>query len=201
MSKAPDTLCGFDPTQEHFAGITADGRLKIWNVGARKLQNTFINSAHLQTPYTAIRWAPSSFPDGPFIALGTQSGVLLRYNFRKGIADHEWKTGETSAIYDMCFSGSGSIYIGGEFKSIIQLDFNTGKEIRKFKADNQFVSKLSITADESRLISSGSSFIKVCFILQDLPIKNKNERISTANYSNHFISVPILEEKLSARSL
>jgi len=156
-------LCAFDPSREYFAAVSADGRLRIWNVSSRSLHHQFTQSAHLQVKYTCLRWGPLDHPDGPLLALGTHTGDVFCWNIRKGDQLFHWEAeeGQATAVLDLCFSKTGSLFTCGDSPIIMQRDLKSGSVIRKINADKKSVSKIQLNQEENCLISAGRSFVKL----------------------------------------
>ena len=102
MSHSP-VLCAFDVGHRHFVCVTADNRIKLWNVVTGHLIHHYSEPHHLTTRYTSLVWT-SSLPTPPvpspplgYLALGTHTGGVSVFNLTTGDCTRPSSTPSTSS--------------------------------------------------------------------------------------------------------
>ena len=101
MYRSP-LLCAFDASGRYFVSVTADNRLKLWDIATGNLLQHFQEDKHLTASYTAIAYslaAPTtsaqhkrksssssahSSPSLGHVALGSRSGAITLFNLTTG---------------------------------------------------------------------------------------------------------------------
>ena len=97
MFRSP-LLCAFDASGRYFVSVTADNRLKLWDIATGNLLQHFQEDNHLTVNYTAIAYSlashttqqkkkPSASQSSPalgHVALGSKSGAISLFNLTTG---------------------------------------------------------------------------------------------------------------------
>ena len=124
MFRSP-LLCAFDASGRYFVSVTADNRLKLWDIATGNLLQHFQEDRHLTANYTAIAYslaAPTaqqkkkppassaasaqSTPPLGHVALGSKSGAISIFNLTTGDISHvSSNTGQahTSSVLSLAF--------------------------------------------------------------------------------------------------
>jgi WD40 repeat protein len=186
-----------------FALVSADGRLRVWDVLSNKLRNTFTEPNHLVSSFTCIDYVTVSKKstgstgnnnsgkpnksqklsnDEELIALGTESGIVIIWNTQKGEIQHRLgddKGGaHTSRVNDVVFDASGTIvYSCGNDKQIKEWSVETGLLVKSWKGAKQAVTKLALSPDNTQLLAASTS-IKLFDISNKTCIRKYNGHAS-----------------------
>lgn len=116
-------LCAFDASGRYFVTVTADNRLKLWDIATGNLLQHFQEDKHLTVNYTAIAYSLASpatlqkkksssaasahsSPSLGHVALGSKSGAITLFNLTTGDISHvSATTGQphTSPVLSLTF--------------------------------------------------------------------------------------------------
>lgn len=184
-------VTSFDPQQSKFALVSADGRLKIWDVTTGKLQQEINTSNHLSDDYTCIAWgnnsrssnkqAKKSKVKNDLIALGTSKGDIHLINYATatvvplgGSPDSDEHLGHKQKVNDLEFSEDGNLlYSCSDDKQIIVWETNTGSIVDTFKAEKEPIYSIKLYKGESGgMLASAGHKIKV-FDLTSKKVEHK----------------------------
>jgi len=92
-------------------------------------------------------------PDGRFLAIGSEDGSLLMWEFATGRVVFEVQ-GHTKAIHDIAFSHNGAyLASAGEDQQILLWDVNTGQALQTFESHRGNVSCVAFSPDGSQIVS------------------------------------------------
>ncbi|CAG9855649.1 unnamed protein product [Phyllotreta striolata] len=121
----------FSENGKYFAGIAADGKLKIWNTLTNTFEQEFTPDFHLASPCTCLQFVQTnslkykaSSPkkkkrresepsENHQIAIGTTSGVLLLYSINKAGLECTIESGANQTINCLSTVDDNLIYSGG----------------------------------------------------------------------------------------
>ena len=178
-------VCGFDSNLERFAAVSADNRLKVWEVATGQLRHHFAQPTHLSSTYTCLSWGQSAADaiagskkkrgkSRELIALGTAQGDVVCWDLAKGEIVQSMRTKDEGEggrrVHDVCFdSKCAALFSCGEGSHILQwavvdaasASASQHKAVRRFKAEKRGVYKLALSNDDSLLIGAGRAHIKV----------------------------------------
>nr|CCA23810.1 conserved hypothetical protein [Albugo laibachii Nc14] len=161
-------------TQEHFAAISKDNRLKIWNVSSGSLVHELRERDHLKNKYTCISWTSSpnrsdskkrgnSVSLGR-IAVGTTQGSILLWDLDRGemtqtLGSKESSVSHSHAVQDIAFNAQGTrLYsCASQEKKALEWDVVAGKVLRSFKVSKEGGNRLCISQDDDLLAVGGNS--------------------------------------------
>ncbi|TYZ59257.1 hypothetical protein PybrP1_010340 [[Pythium] brassicae (nom. inval.)] len=166
----------FAPSQEYFAAVSEDNRLRVWDVSSGALQHDLRERDHLSYKYTCITWTLSSpllkksakrakasgsaAPLG-LVALGTSAGAVVVWDLQKGevvqtLASDKDKDAHGAAVTDVAFNSQGSLlYSSSSEKHVLEWNVKDGAVTRKFRTDGAH--KLAVSANDEVLAVGGSA--------------------------------------------
>lgn len=170
-------LSCFEPSFERFATVSQDGRLKIFDTRSGGVQQQLAEKDHLSTQYTAIAWGATTFQGvgqterskrakkqlGGAVAIGTAKGTIVVWDVLRGEVHKELggKEGHTGKVNDLVFTeGATFLFSCSDDLQVIKWNVENGEIVAKFKADNQPISSLALSADNSTL-ATASAMIKM----------------------------------------
>ena len=76
MAARSTTESAFSHNGQHFANVSTDGRLKIWECEGGLAKQEFVPTAHLSTACTCLVWAPVKQPEQVTIFFSNQLSIL-----------------------------------------------------------------------------------------------------------------------------
>ncbi len=83
-------LSAFDITKKLFVYVSADNRIKVWNVASGNLEKELVEPKHLTVNYTCLSWPlhhtekkQSKTNETQLLALGTEMGSIVVWNIAK----------------------------------------------------------------------------------------------------------------------
>ncbi|KAF4031560.1 putative NACHT and WD domain protein [Phytophthora infestans] len=127
----------FADSQTHFAAVSEDGRLKVWDVANGALQQELKERDHLSYRYTSLAWTQpktkSKKRSGDsglgLLALGTSSGIVVVWDLATGEVKH---TLQADAAHGsgavLTFNPQGSLlYSSSSDKHILEWNVSSGK--------------------------------------------------------------------------
>ncbi|TDH68070.1 hypothetical protein CCR75_007468 [Bremia lactucae] len=159
----------FAHTQTHFATVSEDGRLKVWDVLSGSLQQELKERDHLSYRYTSVAWTQpknktkkrSSANDLGLLALGTSSGTIILWDLATGDVKHTLQANAVhgaSVVQALAFNPQGSLlYSSSKEKHVLEWSISSGSVERKFRVGTTGASALAVSADGEVLAAGGSA--------------------------------------------
>eukprot|EP01098_Paradermamoeba_levis_P011269 TRINITY_DN481_c0_g1_i5.p1 TRINITY_DN481_c0_g1~~TRINITY_DN481_c0_g1_i5.p1 ORF type:complete len:733 (-),score=254.10 TRINITY_DN481_c0_g1_i5:317-2515(-) len=185
-------LSAFDPRQQRFAVVTADHRVKIWEIATAMLKFTLEEKNHLSAKYCSVAWGaytPTKSEERGLgaIAVGCYSGAIKVWNVTTGELSRTLGGngfGHSGAVNDLAFSTDGAtLYSCSSDLHVCVWDLRTGTMLKKFQADRQQpLQRIALSLDSSKLLSATTT-IK----LWDLSSYKKLQKYS--GHTNHVSSL------------
>ncbi|KAI9989783.1 hypothetical protein PInf_020070 [Phytophthora infestans] len=134
----------FADSQTHFAAVSEDGRLKVWDVANGALQQELKERDHLSYRYTS-----------------TSSGIVVVWDLATGEVKHTLQADAahgSGAVQALTFNPQGSLlYSSSSDKHILEWNVSSGKVERKFRCGSGGASALAVSADGEILAVGGSA--------------------------------------------
>ncbi|KAG7381278.1 Hsp90 cochaperone shq1 [Phytophthora pseudosyringae] len=161
----------FADSQTHFAAVSEDGRLKVWDVASGALQQELKERDHLSYRYTCLAWtqaaakAKSKKRGGAsglgLLALGTSSGAVVVWDLATGEVKHTLQADAahgSGAVQALAFNAQGSLlYASSSDKHVLEWSVSSGQVERKFRCGSGGASALAVSADGEVLAAGGSA--------------------------------------------
>ncbi|KAG6971667.1 hypothetical protein JG688_00004329 [Phytophthora aleatoria] len=159
----------FADSQTHFAAVSEDGRLKVWDVANGALQQELKERDHLSYRYTSLAWTQpkskskkrSGASDLGLLALGTSSGAVVVWDLVTGEVKHTLQADAahgSGAVQALAFNPQGSLlYSSSSDKHVLEWSVSSGKVERKFRCGSGGASALAVSADGEILAAGGSA--------------------------------------------
>ncbi|KUF93017.1 pectate lyase D [Phytophthora nicotianae] len=129
----------FADSQTHFAAVSEDSRLKVWDVANGALQQELKERDHLSYRYTSLAWTQpktkskkrSGDSDLGLLALGTNSGVIVVWDLATGEVKHTLQADAahgSGAVQALAFNPQGSLlYSSSSDKHVLEWNVSSGK--------------------------------------------------------------------------
>ncbi|EEY56684.1 uncharacterized protein PITG_20593 [Phytophthora infestans T30-4] len=159
----------FADSQTHFAAVSEDGRLKVWDVSNGALQQELKERDHLSYRYTSLAWTQpktkgkkrSGDSGLGLLALGTSSGIVVVWDLATGEVKHTLQADAvhgSGAVQALTFNPQGSLlYSSSSDKHVLEWNVSNGKVERKFRCGSGGASALAVSADGEILAVGGSA--------------------------------------------
>ncbi|CAH0514720.1 unnamed protein product [Peronospora belbahrii] len=161
----------FTDTQTHFAAVSDDGRLKIWNIASSSLQQELKERDHLSYRFTCLTWIQSGSKnkskkrsnanDLGLLALGTSNGSIIVWDLAIGEIKHTLQTDAShgaDAVQALAFNPQGSmLYSSSSDKYVLEWSISSGQVERKFRCGSGGASALAVSADGEILATGGTA--------------------------------------------
>ncbi|CAI5719226.1 unnamed protein product [Peronospora destructor] len=161
----------FTDSQTHFATVSDDGRLKIWDVLSGSLQQELKERDHLNYRFTCLAWTQSDSmsknkkrsgaSDLGLLALGTRNGSVVVWDLVTSEVKHTLQTEAchgAGAMQALAFNPQGSLlYSGSSDKYVLEWSLSTGQVERKLRCGSGGASALAVSADGEILAAGGSA--------------------------------------------
>ncbi|RMX63228.1 hypothetical protein DD238_006451 [Peronospora effusa] len=161
----------FTESQTHFATVSDDGRLKIWDVISGSLQQELKERDHLSYRFTCLAWTQSDskrknkkrsgVSDLGLLALGTGNGSIVVWDLATSEVKHTLQTEAShgaGAVQALAFNPQGSLlYSSSSDKYVLEWSLSTGQVERKFRCGSGGASALAVSADGEILAAGGSA--------------------------------------------
>ncbi|KAE9034295.1 hypothetical protein PR001_g7845 [Phytophthora rubi] len=160
----------FADSQTHFAAVSEDGRLKLWDVAGGSLQQELKERDHLSYRYTSLAWTQASSSakhskkrsgasDLGLLALGASNGSIVVWDLATGDVKHTLQADASAgAVQALAFNPQGSLlYSGSSDKHVLEWDVTSGNVARKFRVGSGGASALAVSADGEILAAGGSA--------------------------------------------
>ncbi|KAG7401496.1 Hsp90 cochaperone shq1 [Phytophthora boehmeriae] len=158
----------FADSQTHFAAVSEDGRLKIWDVASGSLQQELKERDHLSYQYTSLCWTQSAKSKSKkrsgnsslgLLALGTSNGLVILWDLTTGEVKHTLKdASHGGAVQALAFNPQGSLlYSSSSDKHVLEWSVISGQVERKFRCGSGGASALAVSADGQVLAVGGSA--------------------------------------------
>lgn len=163
----------FADSQTHFAAVSEDGRLKLWDVAGGALQQELKERDHLSYRYTCLAWTQanastssskkskkrSGASDLGLLALGTSNGSVVVWDLATGEVKHTLQADASSgAVQALAFNPQGSLlYSSSSDKHVLEWSVSSGSVERKFRVGSGGASALAVSADGEILAAGGSA--------------------------------------------
>ncbi|KAK1944889.1 WD repeat-containing protein 43 [Phytophthora citrophthora] len=160
----------FADSQAHFAAVSEDGRLKVWDVASGALQQELKERDHLSYRYTCLAWSQSSpssskskkrsgASDLGLLALGTSSGQVIVWDLATQEVKHTLQTdGSSAAVQALVFNPQGSLlYSSSSDKYVLEWNLSNAQVERKFRCGTGGASALAVSEDGEVLAAGGSA--------------------------------------------
>ncbi|KAG1687529.1 hypothetical protein DVH05_005143 [Phytophthora capsici] len=159
----------FADSQAHFAAVSEDGRLKVWDVDSGALQQELKERDHLSYRYTCLAWSQASSSSKSkkrsgasglgLLALGTSSGQVIVWDLATQEVKHTLQTdGSSAAVQALAFNPQGSLlYSSSSDKYVLEWSLSSAQVERKFRCGTGGASALAVSQDGEVLAAGGSA--------------------------------------------
>ncbi|MEG4145588.1 WD40 domain-containing protein [Microcoleus sp. Pol12B5] len=129
----------------------ADKNIKVWNLKSGKLIHTLIDLSWYSNWITAV----AITPDGKTIVSGSTTKTIKIWGLNTGILNKTLQdTKELSSVLSLCISHDGKVIACGSTNDKITLwNLESGELIRSIEGHSDWIQSLSITSDNTTLIS------------------------------------------------
>ncbi|KAG6576538.1 WD40 repeat-containing protein [Phytophthora cinnamomi] len=158
----------FADSQTHFAAVSEDGRLKLWDVAGGALLQELKERDHLSYRYTCLAWTQGSSSKKSkkrsgaselgLVALGASNGAVIVWDLATGDVKHTLQADASHAVQALAFNPQGSLlYAASGDKHVLEWSVASGKVERKFRVGSGGASALAVSADGEILAAGGSA--------------------------------------------
>ncbi|MEG4325931.1 WD40 repeat domain-containing protein [Microcoleus sp. herbarium5] len=129
----------------------ADKNIKVWNLTSGKLIHTLIDLSWYSNWITAV----AITPDGKTIVSGSSTKTIKIWDLNTGILKETLQDPkELSSVLSLCISHDGKVIACGSTNNKITLwNLDSGQFIRSIEGHSAWIQSLSITSDNTTLIS------------------------------------------------
>nr|XP_023026900.1 WD repeat-containing protein 43 [Leptinotarsa decemlineata] len=159
---------------KYFAGISTDGKLKIWNTLTNSFEQEFIPDFHLTSPCTCLHFMEtnslkykgaspkkkkrkdSGTNFGPKIVLGTTAGLLLVYSISKGNLECTLNSETSQSLICLSSANYKEIYSGAE-QYVFEWNLEKKTLVSKWKAGNEKVTAVLAIPDSKQVITAAKN--------------------------------------------
>lgn len=176
-SDNPVNSIAVSPDGRHIASGGDDGRIRIWDVGTRKLVMSILLDTSSVTATSVVDtsetfitddvWAsdlnPGNMvysvaysPDGKIIAAGSSDRAVRLWDARTGKLLRPPFEGHTSFVKSVAFSPDGSRIVSCGNESIRIWDVRTGRTVRVFEEPKSCFASVSFFPDGKKIVTAGS---------------------------------------------
>uniref|UniRef100_A0AAV1V595 Small-subunit processome Utp12 domain-containing protein n=1 Tax=Peronospora matthiolae TaxID=2874970 RepID=A0AAV1V595_9STRA len=161
----------FADSQTHFAAVSEDGRLKLWNVASSSLQQELKERDHLSYSFTSLAWTCNpkskskkrgSGNDLGLVALGASNGVVVVWELATGQVKHTLQSDAShGAVTALAFNPQGSLLYASSAsdKYVLEWSLSSGQVERKFRVGSGGASALAVSGDGA-ILAAGSSVLR-----------------------------------------
>lgn len=164
----------FSATQEYFAAVTEDNRLKVWHVSSGALEHDLKERDHLSYKYTCIAWthkspllkssgkrAKAGASGAGLVALGTSTGAVVVWDLHKAeVVQRLAGEQQGAAITDVAFNSQGSLlfaHSAGD-KHVLEWNLQDATVARKLRCgDSAGALKLAVSPEDETLAAGGTA--------------------------------------------
>jgi WD40 repeat protein len=129
----------------------ADKNIKVWNLTSGKLIHTLIDLSWYSNWITAV----AITPDGKTIVSGSSTKTIKIWDLNTGnLKETLQDPKELSSVLSLCISHDGKVIACGSTNNKITLwNLDSGQLIRSIEGHSAWIQSLSITSDNTTLIS------------------------------------------------
>eukprot|EP00698_Gefionella_okellyi_P021909 TRINITY_DN7183_c0_g1_i1.p1 TRINITY_DN7183_c0_g1~~TRINITY_DN7183_c0_g1_i1.p1 ORF type:complete len:672 (-),score=158.70 TRINITY_DN7183_c0_g1_i1:18-1985(-) len=219
-------LCAFDPTRTTFALVSADNRLKIFDVISGKLRHQLSDSTHLTERYSCLAWGlaetksrarskAAKIESPTLVALGTHSGRVIIWDLQRGqvvkrLGDSG--DGHQQKVNSIRFTASGVLVSVGDDRQIIDWNVTSGLPTGKKQSNKHDVQSLAIhdsvlavasTTLKIRELESKKTLRKFtghATVIDTLEFTPDGKYLLTASSEDRFLSVWDASTKSSSKT-
>ncbi|GMF43121.1 unnamed protein product [Phytophthora fragariaefolia] len=157
----------FADSQTHFAAVSEDGRLKLWDVAGGALLQELKERDHLSYRYTRAAWAQPAAASKKrggarelgLLALGTSDGAVVVWDLASGEVARTLRADDSAgAVQALAFNPQGSLlYVSAGDKHVREWSVGSGQVQRKFRVGSSGASALAVSADGEVLAAGGAA--------------------------------------------
>mmetsp|Transcript_26972 Transcript_26972/g.45223 ORF Transcript_26972/g.45223 Transcript_26972/m.45223 type:complete len:702 (+) Transcript_26972:87-2192(+) len=166
----------FDSTAANYAQITADNRVRVWDVASGAVRGDYGEAEDASNIFTCLTWsrpgpfvkiaseagAKKSAAQPKHLAVGASDGSVIIWDLKRGSVLHrlDRQSGHLSRVNDIVFGSNGDILFScADDKEVLTWDVAKGSVINRFKAAKQRPSRLALRAvgNDTELIVATST--------------------------------------------
>jgi WD40 repeat protein len=139
------------PNGNKLVSGSADKTIKVWNLNSGKLIHTLIDLSWYSNWITAV----AITPDGKTIVSGSTTKTIKIWDLNTGnLKETLQDPKELSSVLSLCISHDGKVIACGSTNNKITLwNLDSGQLIRSIEGHSAWIQSLSITSDNTTLIS------------------------------------------------
>lgn len=131
MSRDMKNKCLFG-SQSHWLAVSADNRLRLWDVSRAKEARCFVEKQHLAHSYTCFAWGRDETKGGLGVcAVGTSDGKAIVWDLARGVVVRTIASAggaAAPAVADLCFSSDlSSLFVCSSDSNIFEYSIGTGE--------------------------------------------------------------------------
>ena len=158
LSSFGDALCT-TAKPAHFATVSEDGLLSVWNTDGGALSQQHPRPTHLAVRWTCVAWWQPEGAAG-MLALGSDAGLVVIWDLSLGQIAHELR-GHTQHVTDVAFEKEGHILLStGRDKQVCCWNATSGELVHTFAAGQAAVERVVPTASGNHVLL-GSTTIRL----------------------------------------
>eukprot|EP01132_Coremiostelium_polycephalum_P006832 gene6832-8475_t len=154
----------FDSKGNYFANINKDNRITVFDPVSSKITHTLFEKDQINNLFTCLTWFTddSNKNKKKLIIAGTEKGDIIIYDIIQGKNIGKLTGSHSSRVNDLVVSKNGDLLYSCDSQGgVVQWDLNEKKKLQQLKAHSKPVNRITLSDDSSKLITTGSSEIKI----------------------------------------
>ncbi|EFA79565.1 WD40 repeat-containing protein [Heterostelium album PN500] len=147
------TTCGFNKSGSHFASISQDSIITVWNVAQNKITSTF--TLEKQIKYSCFNWYSEQEGETTTLKLaaGLSNGHIKVYDLVEDKLSATLEDVHSCRISDLTFSGESLLYSIDIEGLVVQWNIDTAQKVSQFS--DREAHRIAINPDHSTVATGG----------------------------------------------